>query len=326
MIWLLLAIAVLLVFTALLAWGLFRRALYRPAVVDPEDEAALRASRWFAYGPLLGPGVKWLKERTWKEERLTAEDGAELLAYRYEGAGNKPVLLLLHDYGSTPWIDFCLTARWAIRQGWSVVMPVERAHGESGGSWCTLGLREGEDCLLWVQKTAELFGENCRIVLGGKGLGAAAILSAARQGLPENVRALLLDSAWLSPKKQIKYMVKDRLHMRAFLLLRVFFLLCRAFWGRAPGDLEGAEVLKACQIPVFFAQGKEDTMTPCAPLEEAYRDCPAPKHLFTGENGGHGTCDFGEGERYYTELEDFLREQLGERFPLRERTKQAAKR
>ena len=148
MIWLLLAIAVLLVFTALLAWGLFRRALYRPAVVDPEDEAALRASRWFAYGPLLGPGVKWLKERPWKEERLTAEDGAELLAYRYEGAGNKPVLLLLHDYGSTPWIDFCLTARWAIRQGWSVVMPVERAHGESGGSWCTLGLREGEDCLL----------------------------------------------------------------------------------------------------------------------------------------------------------------------------------
>ncbi len=324
--WLLLALGALLVFTAVLAYGLFRKALYRPASVDPEEETALRASRWFAYGPLLQPGVKWLKAQTWAEEQLTAEDGAELCAFRHDGAADKPVLLLLHDYASTPWIDFCLAARWAIRQGWSVLLPVERAHGESGGRWCTLGLREGEDCLLWTEKAAQLWGGDRRIILGGKGLGAAAILSALHQGLPENVRALLLDSTWLSPKKQIKYMVKDRLHMRAFLLLRFLYLMARLAWSRDPGSLEGAEVMKTCPVPVFFAQGKEDTMTPYAPVEQTYRDCPAPKHLFTGENGGHGTCDFGEGERYYTELEDFFRQQLGERFPLRERTKQAAKR
>lgn len=325
--WLLLVIGALLVLTAVMAYGLFRRALYRPGSVDPEDEAALRASRWFAYGPLLRPGVKWLREQPWQEVRLMAEDGAELRGFRYEGKADKPVMLLLHDYGSSPWIDFCLTARWAIRQGWSLILPVERAHGESGGKWCTLGLREGEDCLLWAQNAMEQRGENCRIVLGGKGLGAAAVLSAMKRGLPQTVRAVLLDSAYLSPKKQIKYMVKDRLHMRAFLLLRILFLLCRLNWGRDPGNLDGAEVLKENdRVPVFFAQGKQDSMTPYGPLEQACQACPAPKHLFVGENAGHGACDFGEGERYYTELEDFLRERLGEHFPLRERTKPAGKR
>ena len=320
--WLIAVLGALLVFTAILAYGLFRKALLRPAAPDPENETALQASRWFAYGPILKPGVKWLKERPWQEERVTAADGAELRGFRYDGREEKPLLILLHDYGSSPWIDFCLTARWAVRQGWSVLLPVERAHGESGGRWCTLGLLEGEDCLLWIEKAARQRSADCRVVLGGVGLGAAALLSAMKQGLPSCVCAVLLDSAWVSPKEQIRYMVKDRLHMRAFLLLRFLYLMCRLHWGRAPGSLNGTEVLKENRrVPVFFAQGKQDSMTPYAPVEQAYRDCSAPKRLFTGENAGHGACCFIEGERYFTELEDFLREQLGERFPLRERTK-----
>ncbi len=312
---------------SIMAYVFFRRALYRPKTADPADEAAMQTSRWFAYGPIVTPGAKWLREQEWQEKRITAGDGAALLGYWYGGAPEKPVLLLLHDYGSSPWIDFCLHARWAIRQGWSVLLPVERAHGESGGDWCTLGIREGEDCLRWTELAAELAGPDGRLVLGGMGLGAAAVLRALDRGLSENVKALVLDSPFFSPKRQIRYMVRDRLHMRGFPLLLMLGAYARLFWGRFPGSLDGAETLKKNErIPVFFAHGKKDSMTPYAPAEQAYRDSPAPKAMFTGEVAGHGDCAFSEGERYFTALEDFFRQHLGERFPLREKTKNRAKR
>lgn len=320
--WLGVVILALLVLVLLMAFGLFRKALYRPGTFDPADEAALRASRWFAYGPIVTPGAKWLREQTWQEERVSAGDGAELRGYWHAGDPAKPVLLLFHDYGSSPWIDFCLHARWGIRQGWSVLLPVERAHGESGGKWCTLGIREGEDCLKWAERAAQLAGPDCRLILGGVGLGAAAVLSALERGLPERVKALVLDSAFYSPKRQMKYMVRDRLHMRSFPLLQLLSLYARLFWGSFPGSADGAAALKRNDaVPVFFAHGREDGMTPYAPAEQAYKDCPAPKTLFTGEEAGHGACAFAEGERYFTELEDFFRANLGERFPLRERSK-----
>ncbi len=325
--WLGIVILFLLVVTLLLAFGFFRRALFRPRAVDPADETALHASRWFAYGPVVTPGARWLREQTWQEERAAAADGAELIGYWRPGDPGKPVFLLLHDYGSSPWIDFCLHARWAIRQGWSVLLPVERAHGESGGRWCTLGIREGEDCLLWISRAEELAGADCRIALGGVGLGGAAVLSALDRGLPEKVKALVLDSAFYSPRGQMKYIVRDRLHMRPFPLMQFMGLYARLCWGSFPGSLDGTAALKQnSNIPVFFAHGREDSMTPYAATEQAFRDCPAPKVMFSGEGAGHGACAFAEGERYFTELEDFFRANLGERFPLRERTKKAKNR
>lgn len=325
--WLAAIILVLVLLTGAMAWSLFRRAFRRPASVDPEDEAALQISRWFAYGPILKPGIKWLKEQPWQETSVSGEDGTELRGFRLPGSGEKPVLLLMHDYGSCPWLDFCLTARWAIRQGWGVLLPIERGHGESGGRYSTLGLLEGGDCLRWAEMEAELSGPGRRLVLGGVGLGAAAVLSALDRGLPENAAALLLDSAFYSPKAQMKYMLRQRLHMRTFPILQLLCLYARICWGRAPGSLDGAAALaRSGKIPVFFAHGREDSMTPYAAAEQAYAGCQAPKQLYTGENAGHGGCSYGEAERYFTALEDFLRQHLGERFPLRERTKNHAKR
>ncbi|MBR3059449.1 MAG: hypothetical protein IKG89_02420 [Oscillospiraceae bacterium] len=325
--WLAAIILALAALTGFMAWSLFRRAFRRPASVDPEDEAALQSSRWFAYGPILKPGVRWLREQPWQEVTVSGEDGAELRGRWLPGGGEKPVLLLMHDYGSGPWLDFCLTARWAIRQGWGVLLPAERAHGESGGTYSTLGLLEGGDCLRWAEQEAALAGPERRLVLGGVGLGAAAILSALDRGLPENAAALLLDSAFYSPKAQIRYMLRQRLHMRTFPILQLLSLYARIAWGRGPGSLDGRAALERNEgIPVFFAHGRKDSMTPYDETERAYAACRAPKRLFTGENAGHGGCAFGEAERYYTAWEDFLRKELGERFPLREKTKNHAKR
>ena len=325
--WLSAIILFLMLVMGFMAWSMFRRAFRRPPSVDPEDEAALQSSRWFAYGPILRPGTKWLKEQPWQAVSAVGEDGTELRGLWYPGKGEKPILLLMHDYGSGPWLDYCLTARWAIRQNWGVLLPVERAHGESGGQYSTLGLLEGGDCLRWMEKAGELAGQDRRLILGGTGLGAAAILSALDRGLPENAAALLLDSAFYSPKAQIRYMLRRRLHMRTFPILQLLCLFARICWGRGPGSLDGKAALERNErIPVFFAHGKADSMMPCAETEQAYAACKAPKQLFIGENAGHGGCAYGEAERYFLAWEGFLQKELGERFPLRERTKNHAKR
>ncbi len=305
----LLFLVLVVLFTAVM---LFRKAFGRPQTPDPQDDDAFQRSRWFAFGPLVKPGAAWLKEQVWQQETLQAEDGAVLQARGLQGQPGRPAMLLFHDYGASPLVDFCLTARWAIRQGWSVLLPDQRAHGASGGRYTSMGLREGEDCLLWAQRVTELLGPGCSLVLGGVGLGGAAVLSALGLGLPENVRALLLDSFYPSLKGEMKYMLRIRLRMRTFPLLQMLYLLGRICWGRAPGRLDGVSALKANErIPVFFAQGREDSMTPYDAAQQAYEACSAPKVMFTGEKSGHGACSFTEAERYFTELEDFLAAQLG---------------
>lgn len=325
--WLGLIALALAALTVFMAWSLFRRAFCRPKTVDPEDEDALRGSRWFAFGPILKPGIRWLREQPWQETEAAGEDGTVLRGLWHPGEKDRPVLLLMHDYGSGPWTDFCLTARWAIRRGWGVLLAVERGHGESGGRYSALGLLEGGDCLRWIEKLREPAGDASRLVLGGVGLGAAAILSALDRGLPENVCALLLDSAFYSPKAQMKYMLRQRLHMRTFPILQLMCLFARLAWGRGPGSLDGKAVLERSEgIPVFFAHGREDGMTPFSAAEEAYAACRAPKRFFIGEAAGHGGCVYAEAERYFTELEDFLHREAGMTFPRREKTKIHTKR
>lgn len=68
--------------------------------------------------------------------------------------------------------------RLFLRQGYRILLPDSRAHGESGGSVATYGLREGDDIHRWVDW---LYGKGATCVNGfGESMGAALVLESLR--------------------------------------------------------------------------------------------------------------------------------------------------
>lgn len=306
--WIYYVLAVFVILTVVLTALMFRRAFFRPAAPDVSKTEELERSALFGYSPILKPAVEWLSGRDWTELAIEAEDGAPLYGRMLIGRKNMPAFLMLHGYASSAFSDFALSARWAVRRGCTVLLADERGHGRSGGAWTTLGALESADCRLWAEKLAELTDGRSDIVIMGVGMGGTAAVFSLTRGLPPEVRAIVSDCGYVSAKDQLEYTVKNVYHMRGFPLLPLFALFARLVWHVRLGTVETATALQENkEIPVFFAHGKEDLKVPYSEAEKAFEACASEKQLFTSENAGHSACCLAETERYYSELQSFLK-------------------
>ena len=120
----------------LFAWVFFRKAFHRPPTKDLTDKEALITSEWFSYTPLVEPALDWFQEQAWETIDTTGAGSCPLKALWLPKKNAKACLVLLHGYGALPQ-NMSVVARWAAKQGYSLLIPYERAHGASGGEYCT---------------------------------------------------------------------------------------------------------------------------------------------------------------------------------------------
>lgn len=294
---------VLLMF--LFAWVFFRKAFHRPPVKDLTDKDALLTSEWFSYTPVLEPALDWFGKQTWEEVDITAGDGCSLKALWLPRKGAKACLVMLHGYGGLPQ-NFSVVAHWAAKLGWSLLLPYARAHGKSGGEYCTLGLLEADDCRLWTEKAMELGGEGAKIILLGSGMGGFTVLHAISKSLPAAVRGVVADGAFACPREMLRRVMKEEMRMRVFPLLQIVCLYARILWKKGLGSVDLREALKEDKgIPVLFIHGKKDMRVPFAWTEEMSKTCTSPKEVFLSENAGHGASCLADGETYLKRLKQF---------------------
>lgn len=124
---------------------------------------------------------------------IRSDDGLTLFGRCYPAAPDAPWLLLFHGYRSAAERDFCGGLPFGIGMGCNVLLVDERAHGKSGGSCLTLGIRERYDCRRWVDYVIGHAGPDAKIVLYGMSMGAATVLMAAGPELPKNVAGIVAD-------------------------------------------------------------------------------------------------------------------------------------
>jgi pimeloyl-ACP methyl ester carboxylesterase len=106
-------------------------------------------------------------------------------------------VVFLHGYGASK-AQSLAVAPFLVHAGYNVLAFDFRAHGQSGGSYTTVGLDEVEDvraALGWLA-SAPPGSDPSEVALMGWSMGAATALNAAAHGI--YVRALVLDSPFAS--------------------------------------------------------------------------------------------------------------------------------
>lgn len=215
------------------------------------------------------------REREWfwdsRPEAVSTEsfDGLKLAGYTLRADGEpRGTVLLMHGYHSEPVREFAALLRFYHDSGYNIVLPFQRTHGASGGEFVTFGVRERFDVLKWAAKAAELYGADSPLFLHGISMGCATVLMSLELDLPENVRGVVADCGFTTPRAIIWKVLDGDWHVpTAAIVIR----LCDFFARNLAGfSLDEASTLTAIeankrrlrQIPVLFFHGTKDDFVP----------------------------------------------------------------
>ena len=250
----------------------------------------------------------WVREvRKLPQEHfeITSFDGLKLHATYYEFAPGAPMELMFHGYRGNAERDLPGGVQRCFACGRSALVVDQRCAGRSEGSTITFGIHERRDCLAWVDFAVKHFGPDVKIILTGISMGAATVLMAAGEELPENVVGILADCGFSSPKAIIQKVIAQM-----GLPPKLSWPFVK--WGAkifGKFDLEETSPMEAmdrCRLPVIFFHGEQDGYVPCSMSRELYDACPTRKYLLTVPGADHGLSYPLAKEAYLRALGDFF--------------------
>ncbi len=221
-------------------------------------ENALRvAPQWRSKAPPKVAG-RVAGDGTWRDVTIAASDGVELRAWWFEPVDPHGVVVLLHGATDSRQ-DMMGHARMLLRNGYRVLAPDSRGHGESGGGIYTFGLKEVEDVRRWVAWIGEQSpGEP---VYGlGESMGASILLLAAGKRVP--FRAVVAESPFATFPLVARYRMQQRVGWMGSLLAETAMLYARWRHGVDLRDASPIKVMHDINIPVLLVHGTADTHIP----------------------------------------------------------------
>lgn len=250
--------------------------------------------------------IQAIKDTVSQKWTITARDGAKLVGKYYQNVEGAPVVIMFHGYRSSAIRDGMGAFKACKDDGYNILMVDQRAHRESGGKCITFGVKERYDCVDWIHEVCRKCGKDIKIILIGLSMGAATVMMATGLNLPENVKGVIADCGYSTPKDILQTVIK--MMKLPVSLAYPFVKLSAKIYGKF--DLEGAsatEALANCKVPILFIHGEADELVPCEMSRGNYEACASEKELYTVAGAGHGLSYLTNVEAYMGKFRGFLR-------------------
>lgn len=182
----------------------------------------------------------------------------------------------------------------------------ERAHGESEGKYIGFGCLDRRDALKWIDWVIQNCGEDVQILLHGTSMGGATVLMTSGLELPEQVKGIISDCAFTSPKEVFTHVLHSMMHMPAFPMIQIADWMNRKNAGYGLDECNAAREVQKAKVPILFIHGSGDTFVPCSMCETIYENCAAPKRKLIIEGAAHAESYYKDTEAYENALNEFI--------------------
>lgn len=272
-----------------------------------EDE--IKKTNYAKYYNCIVASDAWLKGHNAQDVYIRSKDGLKLHGLWIPAENPRGTILLAHGYRSTILVDFGLAYAFYHTLGMNILVPNQRAHGESEGRYITFGVKESEDMLCWIDYHNENFGMQ-QMILSGMSMGASTVLYLADQNLPDNVKCIIADCGFTSPKAILDTVFRSVVHIPSGLSLWTADLFARVFAGFGLEEKDTRNVLKNAKVPVLMIHGLNDNFVPSSMTQQGFDVCNGEKELLLVENAGHGTSFLVDKEMYTKKIIAFLEKHL----------------
>lgn len=292
-------------------WYVFYEACVRRKEYDWLDEDAMAKTSYSKYYKMICASNQWLLDHKAQDVYISSSDGLRLHAFWIPAEDAKGTVILAHGYKSTMLVDFSFVFDFYHAMGLNLLVPHQRSHGKSEGKYITFGVKESDDMLQWLQYHNANFGA-LPVILSGLSMGASTMLYLADANLPGNVKGIIADCGFTSPKAILSHVFTSVTHLPAWLSIWATDIFTRIFAGFSLREKDTRISLASSKVPVFMIHGKEDDFVPCKMTEDGYAACTSDKQILLVDGADHGVSFLYDSDGYTNMLITFLEKNMGD--------------
>ncbi len=239
-----------------------------------------------------------------KEISLISDDNLSLQATEFINNNSHKFAILVHGYTQDKKDVFDLASHY-YENGYTVITPDLRAHGQSDGKYIGMGWLDKNDILKWISFVIKDDSE-AQIVLHGVSMGAATVMMTSGENLPQNVCAIIEDCGYTDVSAVFSSELYKRFKLPSFPIINCASLVSKIRAGYDFSEASCINQVKKSTTPILFIHGTDDNFIPVDMCHQVYdaATCKKEKLIITG--AGHTQCRFVEPDTYYSTVFNFI--------------------
>lgn len=277
-----------------------------------ERTMKMSGTDWSQYGPLLEERKEFMLSQEHKDIHQIAFDGLKLHATYFpsidKNVEKKKVAICFHGYTSQGMSDYIGLSNYYLKRGYAMLLPDARAHGQSEGEYIGFGCLDRKDVLVWIDWVIQELGEDVEIVLHGTSMGGATVLMASGLELPSQVKGIISDCGFTSPKEVFTHVLNSMYHLPAFPVIPGADLVNKKLAGYGMDECNAKREVAKAKVPILFIHGSNDTFVPCNMCDEIYDCCASPKKKLIIDGAAHAESYYKDMKKYEQAMTEFFEE------------------
>ena len=283
----------------------YRRTMKR-GKAKTDRTVKMAGTDWSQYADFIAERKEQLLAQPHEDVYIESDDNLKLHATYFPQGQERKAAICLHGYTSEGMKDYLALSGYYLRHGYSLLLPDARAHGASEGEYVGFGCLDRQDVLCWIDWLLERCGEETDILLHGTSMGGATVLMASGLTLPRQVRGIISDCGFTSPKEVFTHVLHSMYHLPAFPVIPLASLANKRLAGYGMNECNAAREVRKASVPILMIHGSADHFVPASMCEKIYENIASPKQKLIVEGAAHAESYYKDTERYEQALDAFI--------------------
>ena len=247
----------------------------------------------------------WVKNFKGKNSiYINSFDNLKLHAYEIKENKSNKWAITVHGYMANSEFMSSIAYKY-YTLGYNVIIPDLRGHGKSEGNYIGMGWHDRLDIIKWIEYILSK-DKKAEILLHGVSMGAATVMMASGEELPQNVKVVIEDCGYTCAKEQLSYKLKRMFKLPSFPILNICSGIAKLKSDYFISEASAINQIKKSNTPTFFIHGAKDKFVPFYMLHELYEACNAPKDQLIISNAGHAKCEKVNSDLYWENVIKFI--------------------
>lgn len=242
------------------------------------------------------------KEKT-KPMIISSEDSLKLRGQYLDHEYSHRWVILVHGYKSSNENMMSYGSEY-YENGYNVVLPDNRAHGKSDGTYIGMGWLDKNDIACWVNWVIKK-DPQAQIILHGVSMGGATVMMASGDHLPQVV-GYIEDCGYTSVWDIFASELDKRFSIPTFPVLDISNLIAKIKAGYDFKEASSVNQVKKAKQPMLFIHGSKDDFVPVDMVYEVYDACSSVKELYIVDDAGHAQAKDYDVEDYWNHVFTFI--------------------
>lgn len=299
------AVVLVFVFTAVVSFYFYRRTMKR-SKAKTERTMKMAGTDWNQYMDFIGKRKEYMLAQPHEDVYITSQDGLRLHGTYFPGEKEDKAVICFHGYTSQGMSDYIGLSGYYMKRGYAMLLVDERAHGLSEGQYIGFGCLDRWDGVAWIDWILERCGESVEILLHGTSMGAATVLMMSGLPLKSQVKGIISDCAFTSPKYVFTHVLHSMYHMPAWPLIPISDFINKKKAGYGMDECNAAREVRKAKVPILFIHGSKDTFVPTNMCEELYDACASRKSKLIVEGAAHAESYYKDTKSYEKSMDEFI--------------------